>query len=151
MGIYGIMDYRPAFQNYMLRNHAIIINFIPEIQREFNRAYFGDQINFFADSIQESIVRYSGSLEDQQIINERNLKNPLQWINEGIGAILKIPLDILYTFKLLSLSTVQSITGSTLFKVIKLCAFILGLISAIMTIYMGWDNFWELISNKIYS
>lgn len=150
MGTYGLMDYRPAFQNYYVRNHQIIINFIPELRRAFNSMFSGDQINFFADSIQESIVRYAGSLEDRQTFIQKDLKNPIQWINEGIGTILKVPLDILYTFKLLSYGTVNSIAGSTLFKLVKLLAFILGLVSAIMTIFIGWDNFLELISNRIW-
>lgn len=150
MGRFGLMDYKPPFQNYYVRNHSFIVNFIPEIKREFRSAfsslsYSDDQITFYIDSIQEAIIRYNGFLEDIEVEKSKELKNPFVWLNEGIGLVLRIPLEILRSFKLLSGSTVNTIIDSFIFKVMKLIAFILGLVSAIITISLGWDNFVELI------
>jgi len=146
MGEIGQMSYRPAHSNYIIHNYQIVVNLIPQIRQEFNSAFPGN-IGQMADTVQETIIRYAGTLEDERDTWREKLKNPIQWFSEGIGMILFLPISLLYYFKILSSVTIQKLKNSLLFNLFKFIVFILTILSALMTIILGWEEFLKFLES----
>ncbi len=140
MGSFALASYKPAFENYIVHNHQIIINGISEMQQGF-RSGFCPSMNEIANSLRESILRYVGYLEEKENIYKKSFLNPIGIFVDGIKHILIIPFVILKLFGIIGGGTVDFIEKS---KLIKLIAGVLGLMSIlgnIITITTGWDNF----------
>lgn len=146
MGENGQMSYRPAFSNYIVHKYQIIVNLIPQIRQEF-RSIFPGNIGHMSDTVQETIIRYAGTLEDERETWSKKLKNPLQWFNEGIGTILLLPFTLLYYFKILSSVTIYKFKNSLIFNLSKLVVFILTILSVTMTIVLGWEEFLNFLKD----
>jgi hypothetical protein len=70
VGSFGVMSYKPAFQNYMINNYQIIINTIPKFRE-------GQVESFDVGSVDDCLLRYIGHLEEYQKDTQRNLRNPI--------------------------------------------------------------------------
>jgi hypothetical protein len=103
VGSFGVMSYKPAFQNYMINNYQIIINTIPKFRE-------GQVHDFDVGSVDDCLLRYIGHLEDYSEETQRNLRNPIIWFREGFRELLSIPIFILSWFGIISNRTLNSIT-----------------------------------------
>lgn len=75
--------------------------------------------------------------------------NPITCMREGIRWIVGLPVDILQWAGLYSAGRSTKIKASVIFKAISNRIVLIGLISFIVTIVLGWDEFLEIISNCI--
>lgn len=141
VGSFGVMSYKPAFQNYMINNYQIIINTIPKFRE-------GQVESFDVGSVDDCLLRYIGYLEEYQKDTLRNLKNPIIWFREGFREILSIPIFILSWFGIISNRTLNSIKDSLIYKVVSGLFALVTLISGIVTIIVGYDQTLKFI-NKI--
>jgi hypothetical protein len=82
VGAQGYMDFRPPFQNYIVKNMPIVVNFLPMIRREFESFQFRDSssINEYARSLQESVLRYLGTADARHKELTKQLFNPVIWL-----------------------------------------------------------------------
>lgn len=142
IGTFGIMSYKPAFQNYMLNNYPIIINTIPKFRE-------GKIESFDVGSVDDCLLRYIGYLEEYQKDTLRNLKNPIIWFREGFREILSIPILMLSWFGIISNRTLNSIKYSLIYKVISGLIALVTLISGVVTIVVGYDQTIEIIVNLL--
>lgn len=110
LGTFGIMDYIAPFQTYKVSNYQIVINTIPKFRD-------GSIQDFDVNSVDDSLLRYIGYLNEYQKDTLRNLKNPLIWFREGFREILSIPIFILSWFGIISNRTLNSIKNSLIYKV----------------------------------
>jgi hypothetical protein len=154
VGSFGVMSYKPAFQNYMINNYQIIINTIPKFRE-------GQVESFDVGSVDDCLLRYIGHLEEYQKDTQRNLRNPIIWFREGFREILSIPIFILSWFGIISNRTLNSIKDSLIYKVTlnsikdsliyKVTSGLIALVtlvSGIVTIIVGYDQTLKFI-NKI--
>jgi len=139
LGTFGIMDYIAPFQTYKVSNYQIVINTIPKFRD-------GSIQDFDVNSVDDSLLRYIGYLNEYQKDTLRNLKNPLIWFREGFREILSIPIFILSWFGIISNRTLNSIKNSLIYKVISGLIALVTLISGIVTIVVGYDQTIEFIN-----
>lgn len=133
VGTFGVMSYKPAFQNYMINNYQIIINTLPKFRE-------GQVQNFDVGSVDDCLLRYIGYLEDYKKETEKNVKNPIVWFREGFKEIISIPLFILSSFGIFSRRTVDSIMDSVIFKILAGLIALVTLVSGLVTIVVGYDQ-----------
>lgn len=141
LGGMDTMTYKPAFANYVIPNYQLLINLIPSFNSSMG-AHHDD-----ATSAQSILTRVTGSLKKYIDIERKKLRNPINWLIEGLTVILSTPLLLLKQFGILSKNTYGSIRGSRVFHFI---VGVVGLISTIDAIYVivTGDSFTvELIKN----
>lgn len=151
LGDFGVASYKPAFENYYIRNYQIFLNILPEIRRaRTSSSVFSSGLESTAlrENVMicaEALTRYSGVLENRGETITRSLRNPLVWFREGIGVILLFPIFILEWFGILSISVTNRIAYSFIFRIISGIFALIGFLSAIMSIVLGWHEFLERV------
>lgn len=133
VGSFGVMSYKPAFQNYMFNNYQIIINTIPKFRE-------GQVENLDVGAVDDCLLRYVGYLEEYSKETLKNLRNPIVWFREGFREILSVPIFILSWFGIISNRTVNSIKDSLTYKVIAGFIALVTLVSGLVTIIVGFDS-----------
>lgn len=142
IGSFGVMSYKPAFQNYMINNYQIIINTLPKFRE-------GQVEHFDAGSVDDCLLRYIGHLEECRKDTVKNLRNPIIWFREGFKEIISIPIFILSWFGIFSRRTVDSIKESVLFKIIAGLIALVTLASGLVTIFVGFDQTVEFLTRLL--
>lgn len=142
VGSFGVMSYRPAFQNYMINNYQIIINTIPKFRE-------GQVENSDVGAVDDCLLRYIGYLEEYSKDTLKNLRNPIVWFREGFREILSVPIFILSWFGIISNRTVNSIKDSLFYKVISGLIALVTLVSGLVTIVIGHENTLSILQKLI--
>ena len=132
-------------------NVQIIVNFLPEIRKEA----VGDMltpidariIQEYMALVNETLIRYIGSLDDNLDEFRKEIKNPIIWLRKGFSWILLLPISIFYWLGIVGSSLVEGISKNPIFKMFAGLITLLGSISTIMGVIMGWDAFVETVIN----
>ena len=151
MGSYGVLGFfKPPYQNYQIRNYPVIVNILPEIRKLFNDRLFQDTIGQYVELMQNMMVSYIGVLENYSDIKSKEILNPIIWFREGIKSITSFPVFVLNWIGVISITTLDRMTSNFLFKFLSRLVALAGLVSAVMTIALGWDQF-SVWFSKTYS
>ena len=142
VGSFGVMSYKPAYQNYMINNYQIIINTLPKFRE-------GQVEHFDVGSVDDCLLRYLGHLEECRRDSGKNLKNPIIWFREGFKEVISIPIFILSWFGIFSRRTVDTITDSLIFKIIAGLIALVTLASGLVTIFVGYDQTVEFLTRLL--
>jgi len=133
VGNFGVMAYKPAFQNYMINDYLIIINTLPKFRE-------GHVENFDFGAVDDCLLRYIGHVLDYKKDTLRNLKNPFIWFREGFREIFSLPLFIFNWFGIFSRRSINSIMDSVIYKIIAGLLALVTLVSGFVTIIVGYDQ-----------
>ena len=95
------------------------------------------------------MIYHIGNLDRAIQHEKKGLWNPITCMGEGIRWIVGLPVDILQWAGLYSAGRSRKIKASVIFKAISNLIVLLGLISSIVTIVLGWDEFLVIINNCI--
>ncbi len=142
VGSFGIMSYKPAFQNYMINKYQIIINTTPKFRD-------GTVEEFDVNSVDDCLLRYIGYMEEHCKNTKKSLRNPIVWFREGFREISNVPIFILNSFGIISNHTVNSIKDSIIYKVITGLIALVTLISGLVTIVVGYDQTLEFVNRLL--
>lgn len=141
IGIYGIMQYQPAYRNYVINHYELIINGLSELSRYYDDSLLDSLSRQMGQTLQESIIRYLGVLEESREVLITQRKNPVVWFREGIKFILSIPFKSLVWFDILNSSIVIKITSNILFKSFSGLIALITFLSTVITIVLGYEQF----------
>ena len=143
LGEVGIMaQYMAPFSRYAIPNYQIIMNAVPAMHREFGLAFGGSD---HGQLVGETLVRYMGWSADRIAIKQRELRNPVVWFREGVATLLLLPVWLLQSLGLLSSSGSGRFASSALFRLLTGVVALLGLLSALVTIILGWRLALEVV------
>ncbi|QNB09252.1 hypothetical protein G5S34_22520 [Herbaspirillum frisingense] len=148
LGLYGIYaSYSPPYSGRVYVNYPIILNMLPEMRKAFEDDYLArTQLGYqYGAAIQETIIRYAGALADQREELDRKIRNPVIWFREGIRILMALPISIIGWLGAMSERTVSSIVGSRGFALVTAFASIIGFLSAVIGIALGWEQFNEMV------
>ena len=153
LGRSGLIDFRPPFANYMHPNYAVILNEIPEIQKEF----FDDLRTFNSIAkrnllahirmVDSCLRRFIGSTEEQLKRERARLRNPLVLFCAGAACLMELLLYLLSECKIISTRRRAVIVNGKIFSVLSGLFTLATLIAAIITIVIGWDAFWKALAD----
>ena len=142
VGTFGVMSYKPAFQNYMINNYQIIINTIPKFRE-------GQVESYDVGAVDDCLLRYIGYLEEYCKETLSNLSNPIIWFREGFREFLSIPIFIMNWFGIISNRTLNLIKYSLIYKVISGLIALVTLVSSVVTIIVGYDQILQFINRLL--
>jgi len=150
MGAYGIYaSYRPPYANFQYTKYPIILNMLPELRKTLEDSVLsrGDLAHQYAVSVQESIIRYAGVMEDRESEFLKGIRNPVIWFREGIRIIVALPLTILEWLGALSEKSASSLISSHAFRLFSAFISIVSFVSAVMGIALGWEQFNAMVKS----
>ncbi|MCB0647477.1 MAG: hypothetical protein KDC49_12500 [Saprospiraceae bacterium] len=138
LGVKGYVQYQAPFSFQLIQNYPIIINTIPKFRT-------GNIEKFDINSCDSILGSKIGIIKDRisTLKEDDNLKN---WFQTGSAWILSIPLEILNFTGVLKTEKLEFIRNSTVFQIFNGFVWMIGLISAIITIFLGWNEFTDILT-----
>ena len=146
IGRFGLIHFRAPFNSYTVKNYPVILNAIPEIQKQFNETYHTG-LSFYITTVDGCLRRYLGSQEELNKDDINNLLNPVKLFCGGVAWILELPIYFLTECKIISSSLSLSIINGKIFCIFSGLATLVTIITGIMAMVMGWNNFISVVSS----
>ena len=148
LGDLGIIhSYKPPYQNIRYSNYPIILNMLPDLRSSIENGMLTSVAYQYANALQETLIRHIGCVEDNLEFYEKEIKNPFKWLREGVREIVAVPAYLLSWLGIISESFVHKLISSILFKAFAGFVALIGFVSAIVTIVIGWEEFAIKLSN----
>lgn len=148
LGSDGVVDMIDNLKGIKVKNYQALINFLPELR---NFAFWQEnsimQQRFMSSAYtcDDMFTRHIGQLNHLLEQERKYLFNPFSCFANGIRWILWLPSNILIWCGFISEDTGTKLQLNWFMKVLTFVITILGLLSSVMTIVMGWDQFREMI------
>jgi hypothetical protein len=146
----GLIHYRPPFANYIHRNYPVILNEIPEIQKEFLddlrsfNSIAAQNLNIRIQMVDGCLRRFMGSTEEEHRRERGRLFNPLVLFCGGIAWLMELPLFILSETKIITTNRRAIIVNGWLFSLASGILALAALVGTIITIVTGWERFVQI-------
>lgn len=153
LGVTGIIhSYKPPYQNFAYKNYTVILSMLPDLKHALEDYILRDGVaNQYASTIQDTLVRHIGIVEDRIDLIVSDLKNPLKWLHVGVSEIVSIPAYMLSSLGILSETNVTRIISSSIFKIFSGLIALFRLVSSVITVVLGWNQFLDLINRLLTS
>lgn len=153
LGMDGVLNsFYDPLRGMQGRNYQLFMNIMPEIRSavsERDNIIIMERIDQLLGLCEDALKRHIGNLERAIGNEKKGLFNPITCLGEGIRWLVGLPVDILCWAGLYSVARSQKIKVSTIFKIISNIIVVIGLISSIVTIALGWDEFLKMLQNCI--
>lgn len=147
MGPQGLISkFKPPYTSYIYSNYPIILNMIPALNDSLHDSLLYNQSSQYARAIDEALLRYNGSLNDKHEYIYSRLHSPIAWLQEGISQTVGTPIYVLSVFGIISMTTAGRIISSMLFRTTSGLITLIGLVSSVIGLVVGWDDFLLKIS-----
>lgn len=130
----GLVDYQPAFQGYMIKNYPILVNTIQSLR---NPSGLTEEFNRVNTILIMQIARYEELYESIR----SNFLNPIVLLREGVQFFVTLPISLLYWTGIIQYATQNKWSNNIVVKFINFLIIIIGFVSAIVTIVLGWEQF----------
>jgi hypothetical protein len=142
MGSEGLMTFKPPFANHMIQNYPVVLNVLPEVRKCLTDELLSRTLlNQYASLLDETLMRYQGSLLERHRQAVGLVKNPVVWLASGIRSVLAVPIWFLASAGVLPRSFASRILGSSVYRVLSGLVATIGFISAIVGLVTGWEQF----------
>ncbi len=145
LGSVGLISYKQF--NMVYNNVPIILNFVNNIVSMMNDPFFNEDDAKQIEWCTTSLLRKKGILEDLISKIKKQIFNPINDLNNGIKLIINIPFELLNSVGLLSNNSKDKIERNFIITLISGLGSLLTIVSTIMTIFVGWDEFIKIIKN----
>ncbi len=153
LGADGVLDtFCDPLRGMQGRNYQLFMNIMPEIRSALSSGYnsiMDERINQLMGLCQDALRRHIGNLDRAIEKEKKGLFNPITCLGECIRWIVGLPVDILQWAGLYSEASSSKIKANFLYKFVSNLIVFIGLISSIVTIVLGWDEFMTMIYNYI--
>tara|TARA_R110001599_G_scaffold352834_1_gene588735 strand:+ start:7173 stop:7838 length:666 start_codon:yes stop_codon:yes gene_type:complete len=152
LGAIGILEgYSPPYQNVMYRQYPIVLNVLPELRRVLGDELLSKHLaEDYVHLLRDTCIRSLGVIDDRQESLSKDLKNPVIWFRTGIRDLMALPAYLLSWVGLIKPQTTEKILASILFSMVSGLMSLLSILSAIITVAIGWETFSKLVS-RIFS
>lgn len=145
LGKIGIIGhYFDPLKGLKIENYELLINFLPEIRnymRELNNSIMMERFDKSANLCVDMFLRHKGKLEEQIKKENTMIFNPFSCLAEAVKNIISLPFNILYWFGIIPEKALYRIESSSLLKVVNAIIILIGFVSSIFTIILGWEEF----------
>ena len=151
LGAFGIATVVDNLHNMKINNHQFLVNFLPQIRDmgfwEPDNEIMRHRFMSSARACEDMILRYTGDLKTRIDKMEKSLYNPFSCLADGIRWVVWIPLNVLLSCGLLSVKLAYRLKHNIFVKLITAMIMIVGLISSVVTIIVGWEQFFAILMN----
>lgn len=137
----GFIDYKPAGTFYYIRNYQILVNTVQMLRNPISNEDFSMLYNIL-------IMQISRLNELGEKIREETV-NPVILLREGVQFFVTLPISLLFWTGLIKYSTQYKLSNNFIVKFISFLIIIIGFVSSLFTIALGWEQFKEIILKLI--
>lgn len=131
-------------------NYQLLINFYSELRTGIQMiGLMGENINILAGFCDEAMIRHRGTLKELINMQISHLKNPILCFSQGIRFLIKLPIDMLFWSGIISEPIRYKIHNSIISIIIQKIIVSIGLISSLISIIIGLDEFKEIIRSVL--
>ena len=133
-------------------NYQLFMNIMPEIRTAISNmgnSIMDERINQLMGLCEDALRRHIGNLDRAIEQEKKGLFNPITCMGECIRWIVGLPVDVLQWAGLYNSNKSKNIKANVIFKIISNLGVIIGLISSVVSIVIGWDEVLTIISNCI--
>lgn len=106
-----------------------------------------NRINQSAQDCDDMFIRHLGTLKEAEKSIRKNLVNPFSCFSDGIKFIVSLPILLLHWFGFISDETTRRAKHNWIIKLLNIIVTLVGFIGGLMSIVMGWNEFWQIICN----
>ncbi len=147
LGLMGYMDFVDNLRGIKGTNIPVLTNLIPEIKNEYNSysCISNTRVLNTAQTCTNLLIRYDGIINERRLSTRNALFNPFKLFAEGFRWVIHLPVNCMYWLGILSYRTTEKIKGNIIVVVLENIVLVLTLISTVMTIVVGWDEFIAII------
>lgn len=147
-----VAEFIDSLKGLKYHNYQLFVNVLPEMRTmvgQMDNSIIIGRMNQLICMCDDAIQRHIGNL-DRAVNNEKSgIYNPFSCFGSGIRWIVGLPFDILCWCGIMSSSHNNGVHSNVLFKFISNLIVLIGLLSSIVTIALGWDGFCRMIQNLI--
>lgn len=147
LGVNGIISvYRDPAAGIQMNNYPIFLNFFGELRNYMTSPQlFEERIYLLVSTCDEALTKHIGLLTEAIEIGYSKLRNPFSCFANGIRFVISLPIHILEWCGIINSNTSKRIINSRLQEIINKIVVLIGLISSLITIIMGWDTFIQIV------
>ena len=129
------------------RNYQLLINFLPETREmvNINNSILAERYNKSIHDCDDMFIRHLGTLENQRKNIRKGLFNPFSSFAEGTKTIILMPIILLSWFGFISNEKTDQAKENAIVKLLNVFVSILGFAATIITIVVGWNDFWDIV------
>lgn len=151
LGEDGVFAYMTdQLKGVAVRDYQLLINFLPETREMVNirnNSILSERYNKSIQDCDDMFIRHLGTLESHRQSVRKGLFNPFSSFAEGTKAIILLPLILLSWFGFISTEKTDQAKKNAIVKLLNVLVTILSFAATIITIIVGWNDFWDLIFN----
>lgn len=147
LGAIGYVNYVDKLHGIQATNHALLLNFLAEVQQEddIRNPIIAKRMMDSAKTCSDMFIRHDGDLSEWKEETKKEVCNPFSLFGEGFRYIVHLPINCFYWLGLISLETAGKIKTNIFVKMIEKMFMLLSLLSAVVTIVIGWNEFVVII------
>ncbi|WP_438312415.1 hypothetical protein [Sporosarcina sp. FA9] len=134
----GLVDYEPPFRGYRVSNYPVLVNTVQYLR---NPSALTEEFKMLNTILIMQIARYEELYESIKA----NIFNPIVLLREGVQFFVTLPISLLYWTGIIQYSTQYKLSNNIIVKFINFLIIIIGLVSAIVTILLGWEQLKEFL------
>ena len=129
------------------KNYQLLINFLPETREmvNINNSILAERYNKSIHDCDNMFIRHLGTLENQRKNIRKGLFNPFSSFAEGTKTIILLPIILLSWFGFISNEKTYRAKENAIVKLLNAVVTILGFAATIITIVVGWNDFWDIV------
>lgn len=147
IGHYGIIDLEERGRMYT--NYPLVLNAMPKLKDLIDSAHSWEHKDIIEElnMLQNGFLRYFNNLEIILNKNKKKIFNPFICMKEGIKQILSLPIKTLFWIGLINENSKNKIENGAFIKILTGVVELFTLLSTIMSIFIDWNTFIEIIKN----
>ena len=149
LGYDGIMSYaRDNLRGFATTDYQLLINFLPELKNILNGQDDYVLMHRYNQSIRDCdymFNRHLGTLSEIKNSLRKKMHNPFFCFSNGVRIIISLPILLLHWFGFISDETTKRVKCHWIVKLINIIVTLVSFVSGLMSIIMGWNDFWKMI------
>ena len=153
LGYDGIIaEFIDQLKNMKIKNMQVLVNVFPEMismASQMDNYIIQVRMNQYFQHCIDSMEKHIGRLSRLDETERKQLWNPIACFGKGMRGVLSFPLDALYWLGLLNARSNRAIQENVIFKLMGKVVTVVGFISSIMSITLGWDEFVKIILEMV--
>ena len=104
-----------------------------------------ERVSHLIGACNDALHRHIGNLDRELDTERKGLYNPFICFREGIRFIIGLPPLLLFWCGIISKNKIYAVKGSFPFKLVSSVITLIGFISSIITILLGWNEVSDII------
>ncbi|SEF52500.1 hypothetical protein SAMN04487919_101472 [Bacillus sp. ok061] len=135
----GYVDYKLAGTWSYISNYQILINTVQTLR---NPPAFGREEY---EMLYNILVMQVSRIDELGETTRKEIFNPIILLREGVQFFVTLPISLLFWTGLIKYSTQYKLTNNFFVKLVSFLIIIIGLVSSIFTIVLGWEQFETIV------